>query len=297
MPVLPPPPINDKPGSFAWLDWYKKLREYIATSGSVPWYIINFAGSNITDIVNRSHANLQGVQGGTAGEAYHVYQEDAEMFDHTGNLVINRDAGYGIKVDIDDPGYGWRDILGPIEIKTAGVTDPVWAVYQGTIYAYTFDTATAEAFFTFHIPHDYVPGTDLYIHMHWSQIVVDTGGPAGVPGTVEWNFDISYADGHGTAGGTADGFSAPITVTVTQQASTTQYGHMIAEGQISAAAGAGGLLNSDTIQVDGLLLVRVYRVKANAADTLDQAPFGHTCDIHYQSTNIGTKQKAPDFYN
>lgn len=72
MPVLPPPPINDKPGSFAWLDWYKKLREYIATSGSVPWYIINFAGSNITDIVNRSHANLQGIQGGTAGEAYHL---------------------------------------------------------------------------------------------------------------------------------------------------------------------------------------------------------------------------------
>ena len=69
---LPPPPINDKPGSFTWLEWYRQLRAYVSTSGSVPWYIINFAGSNITDIANRSHENLQGLQGGTAGEHYHL---------------------------------------------------------------------------------------------------------------------------------------------------------------------------------------------------------------------------------
>lgn len=72
MAVLPPPPINDKPGSFTWLEWYRKLRDYISTSGSVPWYIINFAGSNITDIASRAHNNLQAIQGGGAGEAYHL---------------------------------------------------------------------------------------------------------------------------------------------------------------------------------------------------------------------------------
>lgn len=72
--VLPPPPINDKPGSFTWLEWYRKLRNYVSTSGSVPWYIINFAGSNITDIALRSHQNLQTIQGGTSGEAYHLTQ-------------------------------------------------------------------------------------------------------------------------------------------------------------------------------------------------------------------------------
>ena len=45
--ILPPPPVNDQMGSFAWLEWYRQLRNYVATSGSVPWYIINFAGSNI----------------------------------------------------------------------------------------------------------------------------------------------------------------------------------------------------------------------------------------------------------
>lgn len=70
--TLPPPPVNDKPGSFTWLEWYRQLRNYVSTSGSVPWYIINFAGSNITDIANRDHGNLQGLQGGAAGERYHL---------------------------------------------------------------------------------------------------------------------------------------------------------------------------------------------------------------------------------
>lgn len=69
---LPPPPINDAPGSFTWLEWYRQLRSYVSTSGSVPWYIINFAGSNITDIATRLHNQLQGLQGGTAGEMYHL---------------------------------------------------------------------------------------------------------------------------------------------------------------------------------------------------------------------------------
>ena len=69
---LPPPPINDQPGSFTWLEWYRQLRTYISTNGSVPWYVINFAGSNITDIASRAHNDLQSVQGGTAGERYHL---------------------------------------------------------------------------------------------------------------------------------------------------------------------------------------------------------------------------------
>lgn len=75
--ALPPPPIQDKPGSFTWLEWYRQLRDYVSTSGSVPWYIINFAGSNITDIALRDHDQLQNVQGGTAGEHNHL--TDAEL--------------------------------------------------------------------------------------------------------------------------------------------------------------------------------------------------------------------------
>jgi hypothetical protein len=69
---LPPPPINDSPGSFTWMEWYRQLRSYISTNGSVPWYVINFAGSNITDIATREHNALQNAQGGASGEKYHL---------------------------------------------------------------------------------------------------------------------------------------------------------------------------------------------------------------------------------
>lgn len=69
---LPPPPINDKPGSFTWLQWYQQLQRYISQSGSVPWSVVDKAGSNISDIQNRNHNNLQNIQGGTSGEFYHL---------------------------------------------------------------------------------------------------------------------------------------------------------------------------------------------------------------------------------
>lgn len=214
------------------------------------------------------------------------------------SLILPKDSGAGIKVDLAAPTWGWRDITASIHLKGVGATDPDFAVYRtnGAVSISQFrftnsGTHIHEAWINFHIPHDYVPGTDIFIHAHWSQIVVDTGGTAGIPGVVEWNFDISYADGHGTAGGAADPFIAPFKVTVTQQASTTAFGHMIAEVQVTGAS-----LAASTIQVDGLLLARIWRDSTATADTLNQDPFLHFVDLHYQSTNMATKQKAPNFY-
>jgi len=74
MAYLPPPPVQDSPGSYAWMDWYRQLRNYISQSGSVPWNVIDFAGSDIVNIVSRSHQNLQSLQGGTTGQYYHITQ-------------------------------------------------------------------------------------------------------------------------------------------------------------------------------------------------------------------------------
>ena len=92
--ALPPPPIQDKPGTFTWLEWYRQLREYVSTSGSVPWYVINFAGSNITDIALRDHDHLQNVQGGTAGEHNHLTNAELsklQTYDH--NTTSGKQGG------------------------------------------------------------------------------------------------------------------------------------------------------------------------------------------------------------
>ena len=72
MSSLPPPPTSDATGSFAWLEWFRQLRNYITQVGSVPWSIINFTGSTLSSIASRSHQVLQSLQGGTTGEYYHL---------------------------------------------------------------------------------------------------------------------------------------------------------------------------------------------------------------------------------
>lgn len=81
--LMPPPPIQDKPGSFTWIEWYRQLRAYVSTSGSVPWYVINFAASNITDIATRDHDSLQSIQGGTSGEHYHLTSAQSTALAYT----------------------------------------------------------------------------------------------------------------------------------------------------------------------------------------------------------------------
>ena len=71
--ILPPTPIGVPPGHSFWNDWYEKLRTVVNTGAiSVVWGNINFAGSNITSIASRAHNNLQSLQGGGAGEMYHL---------------------------------------------------------------------------------------------------------------------------------------------------------------------------------------------------------------------------------
>lgn len=181
---------------------------------------------------------------------------------------------------------GWRDLVGSPTINTPGAADPNWATYRGNIKQYQFSNVnTNELWFTYHVDHDYKPGSDMYLHVHWSQIVADASK------AVKWSFDVSYAKGHDQAA-----FSAPIATSVTQSTSAVQYQHMIAEVQLSAASPSASQLDSDNLEPDGLLLVRIYRDPSDVADTAAQAPFVHTVDLHYQTDRRSTPNKAPNFY-
>lgn len=69
---LPPPPTRAPSGDFAWTAWYNQLYALLSTTGSVSWALINKAGSSIADLQNKAHDLLTGLQGGTAGEHYHM---------------------------------------------------------------------------------------------------------------------------------------------------------------------------------------------------------------------------------
>lgn len=179
--------------------------------------------------------------------------------------------------------FGWEDILGPPHIRSPGGSDPTWAAYQGNIWQFRFsNVATNEMWFELHIPHSYALGTDLYIHVHWSCNAVPTGN-------VKWSFELSYAKGHNQ-----QAFPAAVSTSVTQASSGTQYQHMLAETVITDDGTA--LIDRADIEPDGIILVRLFRDPTDAADTLDQTPFLHFCDLHFQKSRFSTKNKAPNFY-
>jgi len=89
---LPPPPTRAASGDFVWIDWYNKLNAYLSTGGSIAWSVINKAGSSIADLQSKAHSLLTSIQGGTAGEHYHLTNTE-----HTAvQALIARDPKYGV---------------------------------------------------------------------------------------------------------------------------------------------------------------------------------------------------------
>lgn len=230
--------------------------------------------------VSRAHAD-QGVLQVKAAQVVEAAGADATAVtrDASGSIVLGDDAGSGIKVDVEAPVFGWRDLIGDISVRGLGAADPTYAVYGTTpLRGFQFSATTMqEVFIVYHVPHDWVPGTDIFFHAHWSNAAATPS-----TGDVVWKFDYSFAEGFDQAE-----FPAVSTVSVTQTCPATQYRHMVAE-----TTG----VSIPSMEVDGLLLVRVYRDAANVADTCTDPVFLHTADIHYQSTNMATVNKAPSFY-
>lgn len=205
-----------------------------------------------------------------------------------GHLVFSKNKGAGIKVDTHSPSYGWRDIIGKVIPKATGAGSPARAVYSGgQLGQYAF-SANDVFDMEFHIPHDYAPGTDIYIHVHWSHNGTSISGNA--------VFDIfhTYAKGHNQGVFPAEK-QLTITYPTVNLAATPKYTHRIDEVVVSAGAPTAALMDRNLIEPDGLVLATL---RATSIPVLGGGGrlFIHTSDIHYQSTNIGTKQKSPDFW-
>lgn len=71
--IIPPPPADFTPDNqWAWMDFYKNIRDTINTASIVTWANLDFSGSNLTDLVTRNHNDLNNVQGGAAGDRNHL---------------------------------------------------------------------------------------------------------------------------------------------------------------------------------------------------------------------------------
>ncbi|HEC63721.1 MAG TPA: hypothetical protein ENI23_00340 [bacterium] len=211
------------------------------------------------------------------------------ILNSAGTAVLPKASGNGIRVDVTTPTFGFADIIGDQFAKNTGATKPTLTVYNGVVQSFQF-AAADEVFISYHIPHDYVLGTDIFLHVHWSHI-----GTLVTGGTITFKATSIYAKGHNQAAFT----STPASGTFTGTASATQYQHILSEIQYSASSPTGLQVDTDLLEPDGVIELTL-EVDANDITVSSGGvpdPFIHFVDVHYQTTGlIGTKAKAPDFY-
>ena len=211
------------------------------------------------------------------------------------DIVLPKASGNGIKVDLTTPTFGFADMLGYVRIRTTGANRPSRVQYNGEISGVQFTNGDKEEM-EFHFRHDYAMGTDIHLHIHWSQNATGATG-----GTVTFKYSAIYAKGHNQASGSTF-TSTPITASFTSididdgGAGLTQYQQHLTEVIISGASATAALFDRDDFEPDGLILMTL-EMETDSLTGTASSPFIMFVDIHYQTSGlIGTKQKAPDFY-
>ena len=251
------------------------------TSGTDWW----LASDNQAITFGATNTDLQISSDGTDG----VIDTNAELLLKTGSsVVLEKTSGKGIKVDTATPTFGFKDILGDQFTKNTGGTRPTLTVYNGVINSWLFGVGD-EAFITYHIPHDYVAGTPIFLHIHWSHIGTFVTG-----GTVTFKLTSILAKAHNQQ----PFQSTPSVGTFTGTASSTQYQQILSEVLYSDGTPTGLEIDTANLEPDSVIEL-TFEVDANDLTVSEGAVpdiFVHFVDIHYQSTNIATKDKAPDFY-
>lgn len=207
------------------------------------------------------------------------------------SIVFPTGSGKGLLIDPLAPTFGWKDLIGQLTPRASGAPAPALSAFRGVnILSYAFQAGDKIDHIVYHIPHDYAVGTDLHLHIHWGH-----NGTA-ISGSMIIAWDIMYAKGH-----QQDIFNSELrnTQTIVTPSITTvpRWQHRIDELQLSIPGGSVSQLDTNNIEVDGLLFIAltVTQIPVITGGSVNQ-PFLFTADIHYQSTQMSTKNKTPNFY-
>jgi len=219
--------------------------------------------------------------------------------DTTGNLVLPKTTNTGIKLDTTTPTFGYKDLIGQINPHVGGGIAPTSTLIKGTgthMRSWAFSAGDVIDSVIFHIPHDYLPGSDIFLHCHYKH-----AGTA-ISGNLVLDWYVNYCKGY-TQAGQIFGNEINITQTISTPniATIPRYSHNIAEFQLSNNGGNTTHLDRNLIEVDGIINVSIT---ATTIPTITGAPTGSAnepfifmIDIHYQTTGvIGTKDKNFPFY-
>lgn len=190
----------------------------------------------------------------------------------------------------------WKDLHGTYIEDVSAPTRPTKAAFRGSIDAWAYSVADA-ADYQFHMPHDYAPNTDVYLHVHWGH------NGTGISGNLIWSLSITYAARNATVPYST--FSAPISTTVNSNTISgtmnltnfPQYCHAVEEIQLSAGSPTASQLNTSLLLPDGIIMLHMAptTIPTISGGTPNE-PFLFYVDLHYQASYVGTANKDPNFY-
>jgi hypothetical protein len=181
---------------------------------------------------------------------------------------------------------GFEDFLfSGLNFTGQGPNSPTQKTFKDDIELPAFvgtGTKVEEGWFTIHLTHKLAANTNMTVHLHLTHNVASPSG------NIKFYVDVMYARGYLGTYGT----QVTLSTTVTP---ATQYEHIITpDDDMTIVANT---TFSDPLEVDGVLLGRVYRDPADAADTFANDVFLIQSDIHFSVGQFTTTERNRPFTN
>lgn len=161
----------------------------------------------------------------------------------------------------------WKDLILPVTGMGVGGTIPAMTAVTGNINTYGFQTGDY-LYGAFEIQHDYLEGSDLYVHIHWAPTTTNTGNCI-------FEFEYTLANVNATLPGST-------TISETQAGSGVALRHQLAEFT-TVISGVGR-------KIGDIVAFRIYRTAAG--NTFTGLALMFSLGIHYQMDVTGSNQRT-----
>lgn len=177
----------------------------------------------------------------------------------------------------------WDDLMIPgTSVKATGNSPPDMAggfAGDNTLDLYVFDGVNTleQVFFTIQLPHCWKQGSTIYPHVHISP--THTNGGDTNERVIRFSLEYTWAN-------IWDTFGATATLNLDSDAfvpNTSQWKHLLCKNA-TGIDGTGKTLSS-------MLVCRLFRDPADAADTYPQDVAFLQFDIHYEIDSLGSEQE------
>lgn len=198
-------------------------------------------------------------------------------------MDVDGNALYPAEVRLRGEATVWDDYMIPgTAVKTTGNSPPgLLGGFAGNaaldLYAFDGVNTLEQVFFTVQMPHAWKQGSTIKPHVHFSP--THTNGADTNERVVRFSLEYTWTNINGTFGASAtlqldsDPF-AP---------NTSQWQHLLCKNA-TGIDGTGKTLSS-------MLVCRLYRDPADAADTYPQDVAFLQFDIHYEIDSLGSEQE------